>query len=208
MIELIALIVSVAAAALAVASLVVAWRQLRIARADSGGHGLIVRAPYPGHEIVTGPAGAQMRHRKVSVIVTAAGPGVWHSLRLYVGDPETSVQHANRFDSESDPLEWHGLIPSVELADTWWMVTWLKPYLDGNRTEAFRKNIGDQNSPVERWEWKRPYRFHHWFQSEPRWWLPRSGQHKPLGRWKSRPPRHPGDGQGPDIPEAHVQPYN
>lgn len=199
-----ALVVSFTALAVAVATLAVASRQLWVARTDAGGRGLAVRAYATGHVVTDESADDPTPERTLVVRISAAGPGVWHALYLYVGNPDKHVVRKPRFDFGDDPIEWRCKVPVDQVKDAWWMVTWLQPHAEGNRTEAIRSTFGQ--GQLECWRWKRPYRLHFWYEDTRRWWVPGSGRHRPLGRWKPEPDRHPANTQGPSIPIVRTTP--
>ena len=101
---------------------------------------------------------------------------------------------------ESDPIEWRFELTPDAARDLWVVLTWVSPFGDGVRTDAFRRRLDEPE--FDQWHWFRTYRARRRLESwgsRRRWgWMRRwLGKPRRLGAWRPWAARDLQPGQSP-----------
>lgn len=218
------LLISLVALLVAAATLMVASRQVRLAREAVSGSGLNISvSPDPTVSVVNGVE----QPRAFDCQIGAAGPGTFADVKGHIVDASGNVQARlfgpiDRFDNTSRPEKGTFMSTSDDARELFFLVTWVAPAGHAVRSTAFRLTLlptlskyGRENfdnidnlarafdhSPEEfRWRWTAVVRDHTY-----RWWRQRRPDAEPgrmlrwwfsQGRWKRV---HPQSGDRVTMP--------
>ncbi|MDV8066405.1 hypothetical protein R4P64_07805 [Rhodococcus sp. IEGM 1366] len=182
-------IVTILAAALAAAGILVMMRQLAVARSSNGG-ALIFEADHAPIEDT------------VTVGVSAVGPGSWHNLRceLYGDDTYTPVDSlpVARLLCTDTKQTWAFRVIGVEASKLWFIVFWDEPFLGNMRSSAICGKVEtttDSETALWGWNWKRAQKLRGWILKWPL--ADRCAPERFLGKWKAKPRKGNAAGRGP-----------
>lgn len=206
-----ALTVAILAFVVSGAALVIAWWQLVLQRDVAGGRG-ITFAVGRYHRTVTCRRGIETITNDYHVEVGLVGNDR-HMVAVHLerdgrqlgpGDVGwvESPSVLSRMTCDGDPIDWRFELNSEAALDLWIVLTWVSPFRDGVRTEAFRRRLDVLEPDLEQWHWFRSYRMRRWLESwgvrrQWRWarkWL---GKPRRLGKWRPYGGRELQPGQSP-----------
>lgn len=206
-----ALLVSLLAFVVSGAALVIAWWQLVLQRDAAGGRGILLGvgryhrtiARRGGVETITDDYNVDVelvgneRHM-VAVHLERDGRQLGPADVGWVESPDVRA----RMTCESEPIHWRFELSPDDARDLWVVLSWVSPYGDGVRTDAFRRRLDVLVDEIEEWHWFRSYRARRRFEawgSRRRWawarrWL---GKPRRLGEWRPSGARELAPGQSP-----------